>query len=236
MFKKKSVKKPKGTKGKGTGRPATQAHLPIAEIKDGVVILKDGTLRKVLMTSSINFALKSEDEQNALISSYVSFLNSLDFPLQIVIQSRRLQIQPYLEKLSTMERGQENELLRVQIADYRSFVGELVEIGQIMTKRFYVVIPYDPLSNKKKGFWTRLQEVMKPSGAIRLKEKKFLERKDDLDLRVRQVAGGLESMGLQAIPLDTQALIEILYTTYNPDISFAEGLGPLEKIQVEESG
>src|SRR3989338_9251921 len=124
-----------------TKLPATQTYLPIAEIKDGTVLLKDGTLRAVLMVSSINFALKSEDEQNALISAYVGFLNSIDFPIQIVVQSRKLQIGPYLEKLGEIERAQTNELLKVQIADYRAFVTELIEIGQIMTKRYYVVVP-----------------------------------------------------------------------------------------------
>ncbi len=214
-------------------RPSTQAHTPIAEIKDGVVVLKDGSMRKVLLTSSINFALKSEDEQNALISSYVGFLNSIDFPLQIVAQSRRLQIQPYLDKLIAIEKEQPNELLRVQIADYRSFIQELVDIGQIMTKRFYVVVPYDPMSHKQKGFFARLKEIIAPAITIRLKEDRFQQKKADLDMRVRQVGGGLGSMGLQVVELNTQALIELFYTTYNPDISFAESLGKLEDIQIE---
>ncbi len=218
---------------KRTKMPSTQAYLPIAEIKDSVVVLKDGTLRAVLLVSSINFALKSDDEQNALISSYVGFLNSLDFPLQIVAQSRKLQVQPYLDKLVAIEKELTNELLKVQIADYRSFVKELVEIGQIMTKRFYVVVPYDPLSNKKKSFFTRFKEMFKPATAIRVKEERFQERKHDLDSRVRQVAGGLESMGLQAVQMNTQALIELYYTTYNPDIAFAEELQPMEQLQVE---
>lgn len=213
--------------------PPTQAYLPISEIKDGVVILKDGTLRAVLLVSSINFALKSEDEQNALISSYVGFLNSLEFPLQIVAQSRKLQVQPYLDKLVTIERTLTNELLKVQIADYRAFVKELVDIGQIMTKRFYVVVPYDPLSNKKKGFFSRFKEIFKPATAIRIKEERFQERKYDLDSRVRQVASGLEGMGLQAIQMNTQALIELYYTTYNPEIAFTEQLQPIEQLQVE---
>ncbi len=222
-------------KKKKNKRPSTQAHLPISEIKDGVVILRDGTIRAVLIVSSVNFALKSEDEQNAVISSYVGFLNSLDFPLQIVVQSRRLQIQPYLDKLSAVERTQQNELLRVQIADYRAFVEELVGIGQIMTKRFYVVVPYDPASNKKKSFFARLQEVMRPSSAIRLKDEQFEKRKKDLDSRVRQVVGGLESVGLQVAQLDTQALIELYYSTYNPDIAYAESLQPMDQLQVEET-
>ncbi|MFA6427610.1 MAG: TraC family protein [Candidatus Magasanikbacteria bacterium] len=218
---------------KSNSKPSTQAHLPIAEIREGVVVLKDGTLRAVLMTSSINFALKSEDEQNALISSYVGFLNSLDFPVQIVIQSRRLQIKPYLEKLSTLEREQKNELLRVQIADYRAFIEELVDIGKIMTKKYLVVVPYDPISNSKKSFWSRFKEVIKPAISLRLKNDRFQKRRQDLDMRVRQVEGGLSSMGLQVVQLDTQALIELYYSTYNPDISFAETLGDIDKQQVE---
>ncbi len=223
------AKKPVKTKA-----PAAQTYLPIAEIKDGTVVLKDGTLRSVLLVSSINFALKSDDEQNALISSYVGFLNSLDFPIQIVVQSRKLQIQPYLDNLFKIEKELDNELLKVQIADYRAFVKELVEIGQIMTKRFYVVIPYDPLSNKKKGFVARFKEVMKPAITIRVKEERFQARKKDLDSRVRQVNSGLESMGLQVVALDTQSLIELYYTSYNPDIAFAQELQNIEDLRIDE--
>lgn len=214
--------------------PPTQTYLPIAEIKDGTVILKDGTLRSVLLVSSINFALKSDDEQNALISSYVGFLNSLDFPLQVVMQSRKLQIQPYLDNLYKIEKELPNELLKIQIADYRAFVKELVEIGQIMTKRFYVVVPYDPLSNKKKGFVARFKEVLKPAITIRVKEERFQARKKDLESRVRQVNGGLESMGLQVVALDTQSLIELYYTSYNPDIAFAQELQNIEDLRIDE--
>jgi len=213
----------------------TQTHLPIAEIKDGVVVLKDGTMRKVLLTSSINFALKSEDEQNSIISAYVGFLNSLDFPIQIVVQSRRLQIKPYLDTLSKLERDQANELLRVQIADYRLFIEELVDIGKIMTKRYFVIVPYSPLDNQKKGFWARFKEVLVPALTLRLKEDQFERRKQDLDLRVRQIESGLTNMGLEVVELDTQALVELYYSTYNPDISFAEQLGDITQQQVEEN-
>jgi hypothetical protein len=125
--------------------------------------------------------------------------------------------------------------LRVQTADYRSFVEELVEIGQIMTKRFYVVISYDPLSNKKKSFFSRIKEVLKPALTVRLKEKRFQQRKADLDLRVRQVVGGLEGMSLSVVELDTQALIELYYSTYNPDIAYAESLGSIKDIRVEQN-
>lgn len=216
-----------------SGKPSTQTHLPIAEIKEGTVILKDGTMRAVLLTSSINFALKTEEEQNALISSYVSFLNGLDFPVQIVVQSRRLQIKSYLEKLLKLEKEQTNELLRAQTADYRAFIAEFVEIGQIMTKRFFVVVPFDPMSNRQKSFWARFKEVLRPALTVRLKEERFQKRKSDLDVRIRQVASGLQGIGLEVVQMDTQSLIELYYSSYNPDISFAEELQPVNELQIE---
>lgn len=213
--------------------PATQQHLSLGEIKNDTILMKDGTLRAALMVSSINFALKNEDEQNAIVSSYIGFLNSLDHSIQIVIQSRELYIKPYLEKLLQQEKAQANELLRMQIADYRAFISELVELSQIMSKHFFVIVPYDPLSNKQKGFWSRLMEVINPANLIKLKGERFLKRKYDLDQRVRQVESGLKSMGLEVARLDTQSLIELLYSTYNPDIALTEHLPPLNKIQVE---
>jgi type IV secretory pathway VirB4 component len=213
--------------------PASQFHLPLGEVRNDTVVMKDGTLRAVLMVSSINFALKNEDEQTAIVSAYVSFLNGIDFPLQVVIQSRELYIKPYLEKLAKQEKEQTNELLRMQTADYRSFVAELVQLGQIMSKHFFVVVPYDPLSNKKKSFWSRLGEVINPANLVKLKGERFMKRKYELDMRVRQIESGLTSMGLEVVRLDTQSLIEVFYSTYNPDISLTERLPGLNEIQVE---
>ncbi len=225
--------KSKKAKKKKSKKPASQAYLPINEIKEDVVIMKDGTFRSVLITSSINFALKSEEEQMALISNYVGFLNSLDFPMQIVVQSRRLRIQPYLDSLVQLENKQQNELLKVQISDYRSYIKELVEIGEIMTKKFYVVVPFDPMSSTKKTFWSRLKEVIHPIMTVRVKEERFLKRKEALMMRVRQVKNGLEGMGLGVTPLNSQALIELYYQTYNPEISFSEQLQDIDDVQVE---
>ena len=156
-------------------KPNTQTYLDIAEIRDEVVVLKDGTLRAVLITSSINFSLKSEDEQNGTISAYVGFLNSLDFPVQICVQSRRLQIKPYLEKLIAQEKKQTNELLRMQTAEYVQYISELVELGEIMSKRFYVVIPYIPGGDEKENFFRRLSAILSPVMSIRLHDKQFQE-------------------------------------------------------------
>lgn len=212
---------------------STQRFLDIAEIRDDTVLMKDGTMRAALLVSSINFSLKSEEEQNAIISAYVGFLNFLDFPLQIVIQSRRLDIDDYLRRLEEAEKGQGNELLRAQVADYRSFVKELVQLGQIMAKRFLVVIPYNPLTNKRKSFWGRMKELFAAPTVIRLKEEKFQERKKDLTTRVEHVQSQLAGIGLQCTLLDTQALIELYYSAYNPDMAQVQKLSEIGKLQVE---
>jgi hypothetical protein len=214
--------------------PATQRFLDIAEIRDDMVILNDGTVRAAMLVSSINFALKSEMEQEAIIQSYVTFLNGLDYPIQIVIQSRRMNIDAYVESLKEQEKKTGNDLLRAQIADYRTFVDELVELGQIMQKRFYVVVPYDPLTNKKRGFWQRLSLVLSPAAAAKLNEKQLTDRREQLGRRSQTVAGNLASMGLQAVRLDTQGLIELYYDAYNPDVFEGERLGELGKIRIEE--
>ncbi len=213
--------------------PATQRYLDIAEVRDDMVILKDGTVRAVLLVSSINFSLKSEDEQQAIIQAYMTFLNSLEYPVQVVIQSRKMNIDGYMEALVEQQRKTENELLRAQIADYRQFVGELVELGQIMQKRFYVVLPYDPLTNKQKKFFTRLGEALSPAAAAKLSNKQYAERREQLTRRCQLLGGSLLSMGLQSVRLDTQGLIELYYNAYNPDIFDTERLGDLEKIRHE---
>lgn len=214
--------------------PATQRFLDIAEIRDDMVIMNDGTVRAALLVSSINFALKSEAEQEAIIQSYVTFLNGLDYPIQIVIQSRRMNIDTYLTSLAEQEKSTANDLLRAQIADYRTFVGELVELGQIMQKRFYVVVPYDPLTNKKRGFWQRLQMVLSPVAAAKLNDKQLADRREQLSRRAAIAGGNLASMGLQTVRLDTQGLIELYYEAYNPDVFEGERLGELGKIRIEE--
>lgn len=213
--------------------PATQRFLDVAEIRDDMAILNDGTVRAVLLVSSINFALKSVDEQEAIIQSYMTFLNSLEFPVQIVIQSRRMNIDAYMQQLVDQQRITENDLLRAQISDYRAFVGELVELGEIMQKRFYVVVPYDPVTNRRKGFFDRLQSALSPTLASKLNAKQLADRKEQLSRRSEIIAGQLGSMSLQTVRLDTQGLIELYYNSYNPDVADEERLGDISKIGVE---
>lgn len=213
---------------------ATQRYIDIAQIQDDVVVMKDGTLRAVVLTSSQNFALKSEQEQNATVSAYVRFLNSLKFPIQIVIQSRKLNIDNYIETLNQKYKQQTNELLKLQIADYRNFVSELIELGEIMSKRFYVVIPYSPLSDSQRGFFDRLQTLFIPATQVTLQRKKFNDRKKTLIQRAEVVLSGLQGMGLNGAMLNTQQLIELYYQGYNPDMVETQEIGDVNKLQVEQ--
>jgi len=212
---------------------STQQYLNIAEIKDDTVVLKDGTLRAVLLVSSINFALKSEEEQNAVIDSYIRFLNNISFTLQIVIQSRELDIDNYLNYLKEREKEQTNKLLKIQTADYIDYIKELTSLGKIMNKRFYLVVPYDPMTDKHKGFFNSVKEALRPASIIKLKDKTFQSYQEMLERRVDSVAGGLESMGMATARLDTQSLIELYYKTYNPETSRNQDLAEIGKIRVE---
>jgi len=186
------------------------------------------------MVSSLNFALKSEDEQNAIVSAYMSFLNTLEFPLQIVIQSRKLNIDKYLADLKKIHEKQANELLKMQTGDYINFISELVELGEIMTKRFFVAVPYNPASDKRKGFWTRLKEIFSSASIITLGHERFIKRKKELMKRAEHILSSLNSIGLSAVILDTQSVIELLYNTYNPDESEKEKMTELANLRVEE--
>lgn len=213
---------------------SAQQYLDISEIKEDVVVMRDGTMRAVLLISSINFALKSEDEQNAIISAYVGFLNNIDFPLQIVIQSRELNIDSYIESLRKKEKEQTNELLKMQTNEYIQYIQELISMSKIMNKRFYIVIPYNPMSDKQKGFASRFLDVLKPATVIRMKDKVFNYRKNELLRRVDNITSGLNSIGLHSVQLDTQGLLELYYNSYNPETSQNQNLVDVNQLRVSE--
>ncbi len=190
----------------------TQQFIEIGEIKEGIVILKNKTLRGVLMVSSVNFALKSEDEQNATIYQFQDFLNSLDFSLEIVVQSRRLNITGYLDKLKELEEHQENKLLRIQTAGYRKFIQELIARGSIMSKNFFVVIPFIPFEREasKKG-------LFKKPAMPTLTEEKFQRAKVQLWQRMEFISLGLRRCGLQCSILGSPELIELFWSIHHPE-------------------
>jgi len=194
-------------------KAATQALLEIDRIKEGVVILKNKALRGVLMVSSLNFALKSEDERKAIIYQFQSFLNSLDFSLEIVIHSRKLNITGYLDKLKELEKEEKNELLKLQIGEYESFIEEMIGGGGIMSKNFYVVVPFTF------GELPRLtrSEDDKKKPKLSAAEDKFQRAKIQLWQRIEFVALGLRRCGLQCVPLGTLDLIELFWSLYHPE-------------------
>jgi len=185
----------------------TQQFLEIEKIREGVVILKNKSLRGVIMGSSLNFALKSEEEQNAIIYQFQNFLNSLDFSTEIVVQSRILNITGYLDKLKEMEEKQENELLKFQTAEYQKFIRELIAGGQILSKNFFIIVPFT------------LMEIpgMKKEKSQILTEEQFQRAKSQLWQRMEFVALGLRRCGLQCIPLNTTELIELFWSLYHPE-------------------
>lgn len=193
---------------------ATQNFVPIKDIHDDVVILKNGQLCMLLLASSINFALKSTDEQQAILSQFQSFLNSIDFSIQIYVQSRRLDIRPYLEILREREGSQHNDLMRTQLREYIEFINTFTTQVDIMTKNFFVVVPYSPGSIEVKG----IAKFLKSDGGEKHREAdKFFEDRTQLEQRVSVVEQGLSRIGIRTALLGTEELTELFYHIFNPE-------------------
>ncbi|MBI4359939.1 MAG: hypothetical protein HY564_02510 [Candidatus Jacksonbacteria bacterium] len=217
-----------------TKSSSTQQFLNIAEIKQDTLVLKDGTLRAVILLASHNFALQSEDEQNALVSAYVTTLNLLEHPIQVVIQSRKMNIDEYLNDLEEKARVQTNQLLKAQTEDYMKFVREIITLGNIMTKRFYAVIPYNPGGGSgRRGFFRQLFGLFAPTKVIKLQEEKFKKYRAELQKNVNDVMSGFSNVNLNPLQLNTESLIELFYSTYNPAISQVQPIPKLEELQIE---
>ncbi len=214
--------------GRRTARPA-QDFVNIKEIRDGVLVLQDGSLRIILIASSINFALKSTDEQDAIILQYQNFLNSLDFSVEFFVQSRRLNIEPYLDTMRERLKREYNEPMKIQISEYIDFVKAFVDSSNIMTKSFYVVVPFTPVTlYKKEGIADTFSSLFSKSAtrAKPLDDKKFEELKTQLYQRMEVVRQGLVRTGVRVVPLNTEELVELFYRLFNP--------GDLEKGRVPE--
>ncbi|MBU2595563.1 hypothetical protein KJ713_01865 [Patescibacteria group bacterium] len=209
--------------------PSTQNYLDLEEIHNGVVILKNGGLRMVLMVSAINFSLKSEEEQNAIIYSFQGFLNSLSFPIQIVMQSRRLDLSSYLAKLKSKNKSEENPLIRLQMTDYIGFVEQLLKVANIMEKKFYVVVPYQPIIIKKENILQKTLKILSP-GPKKTEIVDFEMHRKELVHRTEVVAAGLGSVGLRAVQLNTLELAELYYSSYNPELATRQKIASLADI------
>lgn len=225
---------------------STQNTLQIAEIRDGVVIMNDGSFRSVIMCKSINFDLMSQQEQEGVELGYQQFLNSLEFPIQIYMRSKRIDLAPYIEKLDKIRAEHDNMLLAMLMEDYITYIDNLSQQVNIMEKDFYVVIPYFmPGTNKLQGATAQQQTSSKNfiSGLIDLfshtethvviDEAKLETAKTELRNRVQSVLNGLLQCGVQGLPLDTQELIELYYDTYNPDTSTRQQLKDFDSMSAD---
>lgn len=214
---------------------STQSTLQLSEVRDGMVIMLDGSFRAVIACKSINFDLMSDREREGVEYSYQNFLNSLNFPIQILVRSERVDIGPYIEKLIGLRRSQDNMLLGVLMDDYINFIDALADEANIMEKSFYIVVPYFPRGDaanfieQGKGFFGKL--FAKPQNTItHIDATNYQKAKDEIKNRVDSVMSGLFQIGIQSVQLDTKALGELYYNYYNPDTALRQPLGDFDNI------
>lgn len=213
---------------------ATQSFLKLSEIKNDCVVLDDGTLRAVLAVSSTNFDLKSQEEQNAIIFSYQRFLNSLDFSVQILMQSRRMEVGGYVEKLRKIAEKQANELLRVQTLEYVDFISRLIENASIMNKNFYIIVPLgESIFPKAAGFFSSLFGNGKAKETSERIEN-FERLAEKLSLRVNSVMSNLSGIGVRTERLNTEQIIQMYYNAYNFESAPLVNFGQLKDIKIVE--
>lgn len=214
---------------------STQNSLLIAEIRDGMAIMNDGSFRGIIACKSINFDLMSEREREGVEFSYQSFLNSLYFPLQIFIRSQRVDIGPYIDRLAKLRRSQDNMLLGVLMDDYIDFIAQLSEESNIMDKGFYVVVPYYPggdigsAVNSSRNLLANLFATQQ-RGTVKIDTRTYEKATDEVNNRVEVVTSGLFQIGIQSTRLNTKEIGELFYNVYNPDTAVREPIGDFEKM------
>ena len=194
-------------------KAATQEFIGIKDVKENVIIQPDGKMLTILLASSVNFALKSLDEQRAILLQFQNFLNTIDFSLQIYVQSRRLNIKPYLATLSELEEKQDNDLMRIQLREYIDFIGSFTEDVDVMSKNFFVVVPYSPTAVSLKSGVSGMFGGTKTGAGTTAR---FEEQRLQLEQRVSLVSEGLARLGVKSISLQQDELVELFYHIYNP--------------------
>jgi hypothetical protein len=210
---------------------STLGFVEISEIRDSVLILRENQMRAVVAVSSANFALKSKAEQEVIIGTFQGVLNSLEFPIQILVQSRRLNLDTYIEKLKQLEDNQTNDLLRIKMQEYIEYIQQMLKEVNIMQKDFYIVVGYEPISLKD-GLFGRFFRSLNPTRVIKQKQEEFLRNRKILMSRVDQVASRIVSLDLKVDVLNTEELIALMYNSYNPDSSDAIKLRDVGKLDI----
>lgn len=216
------------------GGASTQSYVDVEVIRDGVIVLKNGALRSVILVSSLNFDLKSSQEQDAIIAQYQSFLNSLDFPLQIVISSKRFNVTPYLESIKSQITVEQSELLRFQSSEYQDFIVNLSEVSNIMAKTFYIVVPFAPSEDQSTGIVSSLKGLLKQKASAVMDDALFQTYRSQLLQRVEHVMASINGTGVHTAPLNTEELIELMYNSYNPSLFTALSLKDTNNIELLE--
>lgn len=213
-------------------RMSTQNHLMFTEIKDGIVVMRDGSLRMIVLASALNFDLKSQQEQDSIEFAYQGFLNGLHFPIQIVIRSRKLELDNYIEKLEVLQAGEENPLIAGLMEDYIYNIQGLLEQVNIMNKEFYIVVPYyiEGATQKKDNAGVKFASLFKSNTDQVQTTEIFEQRKRDLTQRTNLVAQGLGQMGIRAAVLSTQEIIELFYSSYNQEEAISQNLTDIDQI------
>ncbi len=223
----------KGSETKQQSPNTTQHSLLFSELREGMVIMGDGTFRAIVACESINFDLMSSREREGVEYSYQNFLNSLSFDVQIYISSRQVDISPYLEKLSDLRRSQDNMLLGVMMDDYLAFIDDLAQGSNIMDKRFYIIVPFSAaldaskIVDKGKGFFSRFF-VQNAKQVTKIDQPTYEKAKEELQNRVQTVISGLYQVGVRCAQLNTKELGELYYGVYNPDTAMNQPLGDFE--------
>ena len=219
---------------KQKGPISTQNTLLFSEMRENMVIMSDGSFRAVVECESINFDLMSSREREGIEFSYQNFINSLYFPIQVLIRSRRVDIGPYLDRLAEIRRNQDNMLLNVLMDDYMDFIDILAQEANIMDKSFYVVVPYYPAGEENafkqqtKGLFNSFFSGKKEANVTKIDQVTYTKAKDEIKNRIDSVMNGLFQMGVKSWQLNTRQLGELFYTSYNPDTSSRESLAAID--------
>lgn len=213
-------------------KQSTLNFVEVSEIRDGVLVLRSSEMRAVMAVSSANFALKSGEEQQIIINNFQGILNSLEFPIQILVQSRKLNLDPYIEKLRQLEDKQQNDLLRIKMQEYVEYIKQMLDQINIMKKDFYIVIGYEP-AEAKAGFFTSFLQSINPTKVIKMNRESFFRNRKILMQRAEQILSRFSALDLKSDILTTEQLIALMYNSYNPDTLESVRLKDVADLDIE---
>jgi hypothetical protein len=212
---------------------STLAFVEVGEVRDSVLILREGQMRAILAVSSANFALKSNQEQESIINNFQGILNSIEFSFQILVQSRRLDLNPYLEKLKQLEDNQVNDMLRLKMQEYIEYIKQMSQEVNIMDKNFYIIVGYDPITLKQ-GIFGRFLRALNPTKFIKQKQDEFINNKKVLMSRVEQIMSRMGALDLKIEQINTEQIIALMYNSYNPDTTESIRLSDVSALEIEQ--